>query len=191
MNRLGARSGASPPGGGLQTGIAAAGGETPAADHPYGATQSREHPLLTACGETQAAQFSRWGLERRCIPAEPRRFAALCVAFRSKYTGYSSLTRLVSRAPHRSRRSPEFHHRLLTACGKTHAAQFYRWGLDRRCIPAEPLRFAPPPGELAFCVAFRSKYTRYSSLTRLVSRAPLRSRRSPEFHHRLIGGQRG
>ena len=50
--------------------------------------------------------------------------------------------------------------RALTACGKTHAA------FDRRSIPAEPLRFAP------FCVAFRSKYTRYSSLTRLVSRAP-------------------
>ena len=35
----------------------------------------------------------------------------------------------------------------LTACGKTHVAQFSRWGLDRRSIPAEPLRFA------AFCVA--------------------------------------
>ena len=75
--------------------------------------------MLTACGETPAA------FERRCIPAEPPphrenwRFAALCVAFRSKYTrasspgGGSSLTRLVSRAPHRSRRSREFHHRLL------------------------------------------------------------------------------
>ena len=36
------------------------------------------------------------------------------------------------------------------------------------------------------CVAFRSEYTRYSSLTRLVSRAPRRSRRSPEFHHGLL-----
>ena len=64
--------------------------------------------------------------------------------------------------------------RALTACGKTHAA------FDRRSIPAEPLRFAP------FCVAFRSKYTRYSSLTRLVSRAPHRPRRSRGFHHRLL-----
>ena len=63
--------------------------------------------------------------------------------------------------------------RRLTACGETQAA------FARRCIPAEPLRFAP------FCVAFRSKYTRYSSLTRLVSRAPPRARRSPGFHHRL------
>ena len=82
---------------------------------------------LAACGETQPAQFSRWGLERRCIPAEPPphrenwRCAPLCVAFRSKYTRYSSLTRLVSRAPtgrtgpRRSRRSPGFHHRLLAA----------------------------------------------------------------------------
>ncbi len=78
------------------------------------------NPGLTAGAETQAAQFSRWGLERRCIPPEPRRFAALCVAFRSEYTrasspgGGSSLTRLVSRAPRRSRRSPGFHHRLLS-----------------------------------------------------------------------------
>ena len=56
-------------------------------------------PGLTACGETHAAQFSRWGLERRCIPAEPRRFASLIVALRSKYTRYASLARLVSRAP--------------------------------------------------------------------------------------------
>ena len=54
---------------------------------------------LTACGETQAAQFSRWGLARRSISAEPRRSAPLIVAFRSEYTRYSSLTRLVSRAP--------------------------------------------------------------------------------------------
>ena len=62
---------------------------------------------LTACGETQAA------FGRRSIPAEPRRFAPLIVAFRSKYTRYSSLTRLVSRAPRRPRRSRGFHHRLL------------------------------------------------------------------------------
>ena len=63
---------------------------------------------LTACGKTHAA------FDGRSIPAEPRRFAPLIVAFRSKYTRYSSLTRLVSRAPRPSRRSREFHHRLLT-----------------------------------------------------------------------------
>ena len=129
--------------------------------------------VLAACDEAQAA------FERRCIPPEPRRCAALCVAFQSEYTGYSSLTRLVSRAPHRSRRSPEFHHRLLAACDEAQAA------FGRRCIPPEPRRCA------ALCVAFQSEYTGYSSLTRLVSRAPHRSRRSPEFHHRLpsvIGG---
>ena len=100
------------------------------------------HPGQTAGDETRAAQFSRWGLGRRSIPAErvaarrsslrfgrntpgippsralsagclpglgahpgsttgcsPRRCAPLIVAFRSQYTGYSSLTRLVSRAP--------------------------------------------------------------------------------------------
>ena len=118
---------------------------------------------LTTCGETHAAQFSRWGLERRSIPPEPPphrenwRFAALCVAFRSKYTrasspgGGSSLTRLVSRAPHRSRRSPGFHHRLLTTCGETHAAQFSRWGLlphapcQPGASPASALTRVPPP----------------------------------------------
>ena len=68
---------------------------------------------LAACGKTHAASA------RRCIPSEPPRFAGLRVAFRSKYTRYSSLTRLVSRTPtgrtgpHRARRSREFHHRLL------------------------------------------------------------------------------
>ena len=57
------------------------------------------HPGQTAGGGTHAAQFSRWGLGRRSIPAEPRRCAPLIVAFRSKYTRCSSLTRLVSRAP--------------------------------------------------------------------------------------------
>ena len=108
-------------------------------------TASRRRPGLTAGGETHAA------FERRSIPPEPRRFAALCVAFRSKYTRYSSLTRLVSRAPHRSRRSPGFHHRLLTAGGETHAAQFSRWGLGRRSIPAKqpvmkPTRPSSPGG---------------------------------------------
>ena len=62
---------------------------------------------LAACGKTHAA------FDRRSIPPEPLRCTALCVAFRSKYTWYSSLTRLVSRAHHRSRRSPGFHHRRL------------------------------------------------------------------------------
>ena len=67
----------------------------------------------------------RSGSERRCIPAEPPRFAWLIVALRSKYTrasspgGGSSLARLVSRAPrpHRetghSRCSRDSVHRLL------------------------------------------------------------------------------
>ena len=38
------------------------------------------HRPLTACGKTHAA------FDRRSIPAEPRRFAPLIVAFQSKYT---------------------------------------------------------------------------------------------------------
>ena len=77
---------------------------------------------LTACGKTHAA------FDGRSIPAEPRRFAPLIVAFRSKYTRYSSLTRLVSRAPRPSRRSREFHHRLLTDWALTD------WALDRPAL---------------------------------------------------------
>ena len=73
---------------------------------------------------------------------------------------------------------PEPHGVILAACGKTHAA------FERRCIPAEPGRCA------ALVVAFRSENTRYSSLMRLVSRAPARSRRSRGFHHRLPAGVR-
>ena len=78
---------------------------------------------LTACGKTHAA------FGRRCIPPEPLRFAPFFVAFRSKYTRYSSLTRLVGRAPHQARRSRGFHHRLLT---------------DRPRVPPAPRRLPPP-----------------------------------------------
>ncbi len=47
----------------------------------------------------------------------PRRCAPLIVAFRSAYTRYSSLTRLVSRAPSRPRRSRGFHHGLFPFAG--------------------------------------------------------------------------
>ena len=52
---------------------------------------------LAACEQSGAAQNSRWGLDQRCIPPEPLHFVPLIVAFRTKYTRYSSLTR----RPHR------------------------------------------------------------------------------------------
>ena len=162
------------------------------------------------------AQFSRWGLGRRSIPAEqpvvkparpsspgggsagdPSRLNRVASHRSSLRFGRNTPgippSRALSAGPPpgglappgelglaptgrtgRPRRSPGFHHRLLTAGGKTHAA------FGRRCIPPEPLRCAP------LFVAFRSEYTRYSSLTRLVGRAPHRPRRSREFHHRLL-----
>ena len=88
-------------------------------------------------------------------------------------------------------------HPSQTACNGTRAAQFSRWGLGPRSIPAKqpvmkPRRPSSPGGGSAGdpsrltaslraappMVAFRSKYTRASSpgggsfLTRLVSRAP-------------------
>ena len=104
----------------------------------------------------------------------PRRCAPLIVAFRSEYArasspgGGSSLTRLVSRTP-TGRTGP-----------RPHREDWPTSALTRVPPPAEARRFA------ALCVAFRSKYTRYSSLTRLVSRAPPRSRRSRGFHHRQL-----
>ena len=151
------------------------------------------HPGQTAGDETHAA------FGRRCIPAEPRRFAPLIVAFRSEYTRYSSLTRLVSRAPHRPRRSRGFHHRLFTASFAPLIVALrseYTGIPPSRALSAgrltglgahvgsttgcSPRRFAP------LIVALRSKYTRYSSLARLVSRAPPRSRCSPHFVQGLL-----
>ena len=81
----------------------------------------------------------------------------------------------------RCARGPSLGAATLAACGKTHAA------FGRRCIPPEPLRFAP------FFVAFRSKYTRASSPSRALSAGRLaptgrtgRPRRSRGFHHRLL-----
>ena len=125
------------------------------------------HPGQTACDETRAAQFSRWGLGRRSIPAKqpvmkPTRRSA----------GDPSRLNRVAFAP------------LIVAgrntLGIPPSRALSARRLGRRSIPAEPRRCAP------LIVAFRSKYTRYSSLTRLVSQAPHRPRRSPGFHHRLF-----
>ena len=136
------------------------GRNTPGPVLPVGAPPSRA---------LSAGRFAGLGAHVGSITGcSPRRFAPLIVAFRSEYTGASSpgggssLTRLVSRAPRRPRRSVG----SITGCS--------------------PRRFAP------LIVAFRSEYTGASSpgggssLTRLVSRAPRRPRRSRGFHHRLF-----
>ena len=125
------------------------------------------HPGQTAGDETHAA------FGRRSIPAEPRRFRAAhrcasvgihsvflphapCQPGASPASALTSLTRLVSRAPHWPRRSRGFHHRLFTAslraarrCASVeiHSGQFSRWGL----LPHAPCQpgASPPPGELA------------------------------------------
>ncbi len=91
----------------------------------------------------------------------PRRFASLIVAFRSQYTRYSSLTRLVSRAPRPHREDwptsaltwvpPPAVHRVAT---RRSSLRFGRntpgpvlWGL----LPHAPCQpgASPPPGGLA------------------------------------------
>ena len=90
----------------------------------------------------------------------PRRCAPLIVAFRSKYTRYSSLTRLVSRAPRRPRRSPGFHHRLFTAslraahrCVSVEIHQVFlpHAPCQPGASPASALTWVPPPAVNACC----------------------------------------
>ncbi len=156
------------------------------------------HPAQTAGDETHAAQFSRWGLGQRSIPSEPRRFAPLIVAFRSEYTrasspgGGSSLTRLVSRAPPRPRRSRGFHHRLFTAplrgalrCASVeiHPGQFSRWGL----LPRAPCQPGPHREDWPHRENWASPV---SALTQVSPQAPSRRTRcAPSGPHRP-GGDR-
>ena len=93
------------------------------------------------------------------IPAEPRRFAPLIVAFRSEYTRYSSLTRLVRGASPASALTwvpPPAVHRVASRrsslrFGRNTPGQFSRWGLlpHAPCQPgASPLSAltrVPPP----------------------------------------------
>ena len=95
------------------------GRNTPGPVLPVGAPLSRALSAgrLAPTGRTGQPRRSP-GFHHRLLPA-PLRGALRCVSV--EYTrasspgGGSSLTRLVSRAPHRPRRSPGFHHRLLTA----------------------------------------------------------------------------
>ena len=149
------------------------------------------HPGQTAGSETHAA------FGRRSIPPEPRRCAPLIVALRSEYTRYSSLTRLVSRAPRRPRRSPPAVHRgcslhhsaLFTASLRAahrcvsveiHPGQFSRWGLlpHAPCQP-DPHRenwASPPPGELASLGAHPGSTTGYYERQANQDRGPRNSR---------------
>ncbi len=188
------------------------------------------HPGQTTGGETRAAQFSRWGLGRRSIPAKqpvmkPTRRSAgdpsrlNRVAARRSSLRFSRNTPGIPPSPalsagrlaptgrtDRPRRSRGFHHRLFTASLRA-AHRCVSVEIHPVFLPHAPCQLgaSPPPGELAslgahvgsttgcsprrcapLIVAFRSKYTRYSSLTRLVSRAPHRPRRSRGFRHQLL-----
>ena len=132
------------------------------------------HPGQTAGDETQAA------FGRRSIPAEPRRCAPLVVAFRSKYTRYSSLTRLVSRTP-TGRTGPRPHRENWPASALTWVPppavhrvasrrSSLRFGRNTPGIPpSRALSAGPPPGELGLAPTGRTG----------------RPRRSRGFHHRL------
>ena len=183
------------------------------------------HPGQTAGDETRAAQFSRWGLGRRSIPAKqpvmkPTRRSASDPSRLNRVASRRSSLRFGRNTPGippsralsagrlaptgrtgQPRRSRGFHHRLLPASLRA-AHRCVSVGIHPVFLPHAPCQpgASPPPGELAglgahagsttgcyprrfapLIVAFRSKYTRYSSLTRLVSRAPHRPRRSPGF----------
>ena len=151
---------------------------------------------LTVCGKTHAAQFSRWGLGRRCIPPrQPADETHAAFGRRSippqqpvmkptrRSAGDPSRPRQPAVKP--TRRSAGDPSRLNHSASLRSALRF------GRNTPGIPPSRASSAGRLAglgahagsttgrsprrcapLIVAFRSKCTRYSSLTRLVSRAP-------------------
>ncbi len=85
------------------------------------AVVDRAFGTLTACGETQAAQFSRWGLARRSIPAKQP-------------------------VVEPTRRSPGSHHRLsirTAIAALSFALTFGAGGCGRRGPPQAPLQVDP------------------------------------------------
>ena len=144
------------------------------------------HPGQTTGSETHAAQFSRWGLGQRSIPAKQ----PVMKPTRRSAGDPSRLNRVAARRSslrfgRNTRGIPPS--RALSAGRLTTLGAHV--GSTTGCSPR---RFAP------LIVAFRSEYTRASSpgggssLARLVSRAPTgrtgphRARRSRGFHHRLF-----
>ena len=97
-------------------------------------TASRRRPGLTAGGETHAAQFSRWGLGRRSIPAKQPVM---------KPTRPSSPGGASAGDPSRLTASLRAAHRCVSV--EIHPGQFSRWGL----LPHAPCQpgVSPPPGD--------------------------------------------
>ena len=153
------------------------GRNTPGPVLPVGAPPSRASSAGRLAGLGAHAGSTTGRSQRRCAP--------LIVALRSEYTrasspgGGSSLTRLVSRAPRRPRRSRGFHHRPFTTslraahrCASVgiHPGQFSRWGLLPRAprqpgaSPASALTRVPPPA--VHSVAARRSSLRFGRNTR-------------------------
>ena len=124
------------------------------------------HPVQTAGSETRAAQFSRWGLGRRSIPAKQ----PVMKPTRPSSPGGGSAgdpSRLNRVASRRSSLRFGRNTRGIPPSRALSAGRLAGLGAHAGSTTGcSPRRFAP------LIVAFRSKYTRYSSLTRLVSRAP-------------------
>ena len=140
----------------------------------------------TTGSETHAAQFSRWGLGRRSIPAKqpvakPTRRSAGDPSRLNRVAARRSSLRFGRNTPGPVRYPPS---RALSAGRLAPTGRTGRRSPRRSSLRVGIHHRLPPPGELAnlgahrvarfaaLCVAFRSKYTRYSFLTRLVSRAP-------------------
>ncbi len=150
------------------------------------------HPGQTTGGGTHAAQFSRWGLGRRSIPAKQ----PVVEPTRPSSPGGGSAgdpSRLNRVAARRSSLRFGRNTRGIPPSRALSAGRLPGLGAHAGSTTGcSPRRCAP------LVVAFRSKYTRASSpgggssLTRLVSRtptgrtAPPRPRRSRGFHHRLF-----
>ncbi len=132
-------------------------------------------PGLAAGRQSSAAQFSRWGLDRRSIPAkqpvvEPTRRSAGDASRLNRVAARRSSLRF-------GRNTPGIPPSRALSAGRLPSLGAHA-GSTTGCSPR---RFA------SLIVALQSKDLWYSSLARLVSRAPRRSRRSRHFAHRLPG----
>ena len=141
------------------------------------------HPGQTAGSETHAAQFSRWGLGRRSIPAEPRR-SSLRFGRNTRGIPPSRALSAGRLAPTgrtgRPRRSRGFHHRLLRGT-RREGSHPDGWGLRRRgpagrC--ADPHRENWP--EVGVPVPARHPLCWGPGATAFTATGP------PGFHHRRL-----
>ena len=104
------------------------------------------HPVQTACDETHAAQFSRWGLGRRSIPAERVASRSSSLRFGRNTLGIPP-SRALSAGP-----SPRETHMIASACTPRRHENAVPWTVPvsarRPSMQSDAQAREPRPGEL-------------------------------------------